>query len=53
MEVQQMKLGVYRVKRFARNGQLLGEEVKELPEVAGANAVYAQDKPPADGPQTN
>ena len=53
MEVQQMKLGLYRVRRFARNGQLLGEEVKELPEIAAANAVYARDKSPADGPQTN
>ena len=42
-----------RVKRFARNGQFLGEEVRKLPEIAGANAVYAQEKSPADGPQTN
>ena len=40
MEVQQTRPGVYAVKRFARNGQLLGEEVSKLPEIAAANAVY-------------
>jgi len=50
MEVQQTRPGVYAVKRFARNGQLLGEEVSKLPEIAAANAVYASGtdhaKPP-------
>ena len=42
MEVQQTRPGVYAVKRFARNGQLLGEEVSKLPEIAAANAVYVR-----------
>ena len=33
MEVEQLKPGVYRVKHFARNGQMLSEEVTNLPEV--------------------
>jgi glucan phosphoethanolaminetransferase (alkaline phosphatase superfamily) len=40
MEVEQLKPGVYRVKHFARNGQLLSEEVTNLPEVGAANADY-------------
>ena len=50
MEVQQTRPGIYAVKRFARNGQLLSEEVSKLPEIAAANAVYASGtdhaKPP-------
>ena len=41
MEVEQQKPGVYHVKTFARNGQLLSQEVTNLPEAAAANAVYA------------
>ncbi len=44
MEVEQLEPGVYRVKHFARNGQLLSEEVSNLPEVGAANANYG---PPA------
>ena len=48
MEVEQQKPGVYHVKTFARNGQLLRQEVTSLPEVAAANTVYvtgADDAP--------
>jgi hypothetical protein len=41
MEVEQQKPGVYDVKTFARNGQLLSQEVTNLPEAAAANVVYA------------
>ncbi len=41
MEVEQQKPGVYHVKTFARNGQLLSQEVTNLPEAAAANSVYA------------
>jgi glucan phosphoethanolaminetransferase (alkaline phosphatase superfamily) len=44
MEVEQTEPGVYRVKRFARNGQLVGQEVTNLPEAAAANAAYGPDK---------
>jgi len=40
MEVEQLKPGVYHVTHFARNGQLLREEVTDLPEVGTANADY-------------
>ncbi len=40
-EVEQEKPGVFRVKNFARNGQLLSRNVTELPEVAEANASSA------------
>ena len=40
MEVEQLKPGSYRVKRYARNGQLVGQEVTNLPEVAAANRFY-------------
>jgi glucan phosphoethanolaminetransferase (alkaline phosphatase superfamily) len=41
MEVEQLKPGVYRVHTFAPNGQLLRQDVTNLPEAAAANAVYA------------
>jgi hypothetical protein len=44
MEVEQLEPGVYRVKRYARNGQLTGQEVTDLPEVAAANAGYGAGK---------
>ncbi len=44
MEIEQIKPGSYRVKRFARNGQLVSQDVSELPEVAAANAAYGSDK---------
>jgi glucan phosphoethanolaminetransferase (alkaline phosphatase superfamily) len=50
MEVQQTHPGVYHVKRFARNGQLLGEEVSKLPEIAAANAVYVSSGDNAEPP---
>jgi hypothetical protein len=34
-----LKPGVYRVKNFARNGQLLSQNVTNLPEIAMANAI--------------
>ncbi|MGE3528409.1 MAG: sulfatase-like hydrolase/transferase [Methyloceanibacter sp.] len=37
-EVVQEKPGVYRVKNFARNGQLLNQNVTKLPIVAASNA---------------
>jgi hypothetical protein len=40
MEVEQLKPGEYRVKNFARNGQMLSEEISNLPEVEKANAGY-------------
>jgi glucan phosphoethanolaminetransferase (alkaline phosphatase superfamily) len=40
MEVEQLEPGVYRVKRYARNGQSVGQEVTNLPEVAAANRAY-------------
>ncbi len=36
--VEQLKPGVYRVKNFARNGQLLSRNVTNLPEIATANS---------------
>jgi glucan phosphoethanolaminetransferase (alkaline phosphatase superfamily) len=44
MEVEQLEPGIYRVKRYARNGQLTGQEVTNLPEVAAANAGYGAGK---------
>ncbi len=44
MEIEQIKPGSYRVKRFARNGQLVSQDVSELPEVAAANAAYRSEK---------
>ena len=41
MEVRTDAARRLRVKHFARNGQLLSEEVSKLPEIAAANAVYA------------
>lgn len=32
------------MKRFARNGQLVSQDVTELPEVAAANAAYRSEK---------
>jgi hypothetical protein len=50
MEVDELKPGSYRVHIFARNGQLLSQEVTSLPEIAAANAVYVsgtdKDQPP-------
>ena len=50
MEVDELKPGSYRVHIFARNGQLLSQEITSLPEVAAANAVYVsgtdKDQPP-------
>ena len=40
MEVEQLEPGRYRVKRYARNGQMVGQEVTNLPEVAAANRNY-------------
>jgi hypothetical protein len=37
--VEQLKPGVYRAKNFARNGQLLSQNVTNLPEIAIANAI--------------
>ncbi len=45
MEVEQIKPGVYRVKSFARNGQLLSQEITNLPEAAAANAAYGPEGP--------
>ena len=39
IEAEQLKSGVYRVKRFARNGVLLGQKQAVLPEIAAANDV--------------
>jgi glucan phosphoethanolaminetransferase (alkaline phosphatase superfamily) len=51
MEVEQAKPGVYHVKNFSRNGQLVSQEISNLPEAAAANAAYGPDKnkdnPPA------
>jgi hypothetical protein len=51
MEVEQTKPGVYHVKNFSRNGQLVSQEISNLPEAAAANAAYGPDKnkdnPPA------
>jgi glucan phosphoethanolaminetransferase (alkaline phosphatase superfamily) len=40
MEVEQLEPGSYRVKRYARNGQLVSQEVTNLPEVAASNRFY-------------
>jgi glucan phosphoethanolaminetransferase (alkaline phosphatase superfamily) len=40
MEVEQLRPGEYRVKNFARNGQMLSEEITNLPEIEKANAAY-------------
>lgn len=40
MEVEQLRPGEYRVKNFARNGQMLSEEITNLPEFEKANAGY-------------
>jgi glucan phosphoethanolaminetransferase (alkaline phosphatase superfamily) len=37
--VEQLRPGVYRVKNFARNGQLLSQNVTHLPAIAIANAI--------------
>ena len=37
--VEQLKPGVYQVKNFARNGQLLSRNVTNLPEIATANSI--------------
>jgi hypothetical protein len=37
--VEQLKPGVYRVKNFARNGQLISQNVTNLPEIAMANVT--------------
>jgi hypothetical protein len=37
MEVEQLEPGSYRVKRYPRNGQIRGQEITNLPEVAAAN----------------
>jgi hypothetical protein len=37
--VEQLKPEVYRVKNFARNGQLLSRNVTNLPEIATANSI--------------
>jgi len=50
MEVEQIKPGVYRVKSFARNGQLLSQEITNLPEAAAANAAYGTDKEKVPSP---
>ena len=51
IEVEQEKPGVYHVKNFSRNGQLVSQEITNLPEAATANAAYGTDKtkdpPPA------
>jgi glucan phosphoethanolaminetransferase (alkaline phosphatase superfamily) len=44
IEVEQAKPGVYHVKNFSRNGQLVSQTVTELPEVAAANAGYGPDQ---------
>ena len=40
MEVEQLEPGRYRVRRYARNGQSVGQEITNLPEVAAANRAY-------------
>jgi len=50
MEAEQIKPGVYRVKSFARNGQLLSQEITNLPEVAAANAANGTDKEKVPSP---
>jgi glucan phosphoethanolaminetransferase (alkaline phosphatase superfamily) len=40
MEVDQVKSGVFAIKRFALNGQLLGYEVSNFPEITTENPVY-------------
>lgn len=40
MEVEQLEPGSYRVKRYARNGQIRGQEITNLPEVASANRAW-------------
>ena len=37
LEVEQLEPGVYRVKNFSRNGQLVSQEITNLPEAAAAN----------------
>ena len=44
IEVEQVKPGVYRVKNFARNGQMVSQEITDLPEAAAANAAYGRDQ---------
>jgi hypothetical protein len=38
MQIDELKPGSYRVQNFARNGQLLNQEVTNLPEIVKANA---------------
>jgi hypothetical protein len=40
MEVEQLEPGSYRVKRYARNGQIMSQEVTNLPEVEAANRGF-------------
>jgi hypothetical protein len=51
IEVEQVKPGVYRVKSFSRNGQLMSEEISDLPEVAAANAAYGRDQSKEPAPE--
>lgn len=44
IEVEQVKPGVYHMKNFSRNGQLVNQEVTDLPEVAAANAAYGREQ---------